>query len=171
MDRDQIARGGGQVVTGRGHPVRDRPRDVAPSGGAQPRCYAFPARPEAESSNVVIIGIVPVFHRAASFLFHLGSMYFYVSSYFASYLVVPLDSLSAFVHMSTSVKDCIDVEHVYHSCVVTSGSRETIMNLLLLDMVDFDVILGMDWMSPYHAILYCHTKIITLAVPGLPQLE
>ncbi|XP_070034880.1 uncharacterized protein [Nicotiana tomentosiformis] len=38
-------------------------------------------------------------------------------------------------------------------------------------MVDFDVILGMDWLSPYHAILHCQAKTMTLAVPGLPRLE
>ncbi|XP_070037272.1 uncharacterized protein [Nicotiana tomentosiformis] len=38
-------------------------------------------------------------------------------------------------------------------------------------MVDFDVILGMDVLSPYHAILDCHAKMVTLAISGLPQLE
>ncbi|XP_070048805.1 uncharacterized protein [Nicotiana tomentosiformis] len=38
-------------------------------------------------------------------------------------------------------------------------------------MVDFDIILGMDWLSPYHAILDCHAKTVTPAMPGLPQLE
>ncbi|XP_070036979.1 uncharacterized protein [Nicotiana tomentosiformis] len=38
-------------------------------------------------------------------------------------------------------------------------------------MVEFDVILGMDSFSPYHAILDCHAKKVTLAMPGLPRLE
>lgn len=38
-------------------------------------------------------------------------------------------------------------------------------------MVDFDVILGMDWLSPYHAILDCHAKTVTLALLGFPRLE
>ncbi|XP_070025141.1 uncharacterized protein [Nicotiana sylvestris] len=29
----------------------------------------------------------------------------------------------------------------------------------------------MDWLSPYHAILDCHAKIVTLALPGLSHLE
>ncbi|XP_070041005.1 uncharacterized protein [Nicotiana tomentosiformis] len=35
----------------------------------------------------------------------------------------------------------------------------------------FDVILGMDWLSLYHAILDYHTKIVTLAMPVLSRLE
>ncbi|XP_070041458.1 uncharacterized protein [Nicotiana tomentosiformis] len=38
-------------------------------------------------------------------------------------------------------------------------------------MVDFDVIFGMDWLSPYHAILDFHSKTVTLAMPGLLRLE
>ncbi|XP_070055242.1 uncharacterized protein [Nicotiana tomentosiformis] len=38
-------------------------------------------------------------------------------------------------------------------------------------LVDFDVILGMDWFSPYHAIIDCHSKMVTLAMIGLPRLE
>ncbi|XP_070043048.1 uncharacterized protein [Nicotiana tomentosiformis] len=30
---------------------------------------------------------------------------------------------------------------------------------------------GMDCLSPYHVILDCHAKSVTLVIPGLPQLE
>ncbi|XP_070017919.1 uncharacterized protein [Nicotiana sylvestris] len=73
--------------------------------------------------------------------------------------------------MSTPVGDAIIVDRIYRLCVVTIGSLETSVDLLLLDMVDFDVILGMDWLSPFHAILDCHAKTVTLALSGLPRLE
>ncbi|XP_070032490.1 uncharacterized protein [Nicotiana tomentosiformis] len=38
-------------------------------------------------------------------------------------------------------------------------------------MVDFDVILGMDWLSPYHATLDCQAKTVTLVMPGVLRLE
>ncbi|XP_070036712.1 uncharacterized protein [Nicotiana tomentosiformis] len=38
-------------------------------------------------------------------------------------------------------------------------------------MVDFDVILGMDWLSLYHAILDFHTKTVMLGMSGLLMLE
>ncbi|XP_070046222.1 uncharacterized protein [Nicotiana tomentosiformis] len=38
-------------------------------------------------------------------------------------------------------------------------------------MVDFDVILGIDWQSPYYAILDCHAETVTLVMPGVPRLE
>ena len=37
-------------------------------------------------------------------------------------------------------------------------------------MVDFDVILGMNWLSPIFAILDCNAKTVTLAKPGTDPL-
>ena len=39
------------------------------------------------------------------------------------------------------------------------------MDLIILGMVDFDVILGMDWLAPYHAVLDCNAKTVTLEIP------
>ncbi|XP_070057226.1 uncharacterized protein [Nicotiana tomentosiformis] len=38
-------------------------------------------------------------------------------------------------------------------------------------MTDFEIILGMNWLSPYYAVLYCHANTITLAMLELPRLE
>ncbi|XP_070032336.1 uncharacterized protein [Nicotiana tomentosiformis] len=97
-------------------------------------------------------------------LFNLGSTYSYVSSYFASPLDLPCSSLVIHVHVSIPVGDSIVVDRVCRSCLVTIGSYETSVNLLFLSMVDFDMIFGMYWLSPYHTILDCHTKIVTLAL-------
>ncbi|XP_070014130.1 uncharacterized protein [Nicotiana sylvestris] len=169
--RGQTTRGGGQAVRGGGQPVRGRPRGGGQIGGAQPRCYVFPAIPEAKSFDAVIIGSVMVFHRDASVLFDPSSTYSYVLSYFNSYLDMSCDSLSTPIYVSMPIGDSIMVDQVYHACFVTIRSCETRVDLLFLNMMDFDVILGMDWLSPYHATLDCHAKIMTLAMLGLPRLE
>jgi hypothetical protein len=51
--------------------------------------------------------------------------------------------------------------------VVTIQGRDTRVDLILLDMVDFDLILGMDWLSPHRAVLDCYAKTVTLAMPGI----
>ncbi|XP_070022772.1 uncharacterized protein [Nicotiana sylvestris] len=84
---------------------------------------------------------------------------------------MPSEALSIPVYVSTLVGDSIVVDWVHCSCVVVFRGLETRVDLLLLDTVDFDVILGMDWLSPYHAILDCHAKTVTLTLPDLPRLE
>ena len=46
----------------------------------------------------------------------------------------------------------------------------TYVDLVILEMVDFDVILGMTWLSPNFAILDCNAKTVTLAKPGTDPL-
>ncbi|XP_070054570.1 uncharacterized protein [Nicotiana tomentosiformis] len=128
-------------------------------------------RPDDVASDTVITGIVSVYHKEVSVLFNPGSTHSYVSSYFAHHLDMPRESLVLSVHVSMLVGDTIIVDRVYRSCVVTTGSLDTRVDLLLLSMVDFDVILGMDWLSPCHAVLDCHAKIVTLAMPGLLRTE
>ncbi|XP_070017175.1 uncharacterized protein [Nicotiana sylvestris] len=155
----QPARGGGQGDRGR------------PKEGGHGRYYALPAHIEVVASDSIITSIVSVCHRDASVLFGQGSTYSYVSSYFAPYLGVSWDSLTSPVYVPTYVGDSLVVDRVYRSCLITLSSFETRVDLLFLSMVDFDVILGMDWLSPHYSILDCHAKTLTLSMPGLLQLD
>ncbi|XP_070020198.1 uncharacterized protein [Nicotiana sylvestris] len=121
--------------------------------------------------DVVITGTISVCGRDASILFDPGFMYSYVSYLFAHFLDIPRESLVTPVNVSTPMGDSLVVDRIYQSCVVTFCGYETRADLLLLDMINFEVILGMDWLSPYHAILYCHAKTVTLAMLEFSRLE
>ncbi|XP_070019620.1 uncharacterized protein [Nicotiana sylvestris] len=161
-------RGGGQA--GRGQST------TAQSGGGQPtsvlaRFYALPARPDALTSDAIITCIISIGGRDASVLFDPGSTYSYVSSLFARFLVISPKPLGIPVHVSTPVGNSVVVDRIYRSCVVIFCGFETRADLLLLDMINFEVILGMDWLSLYHTLLDCHAKTVSLAMSGLPRLE
>ncbi|XP_070014986.1 uncharacterized protein [Nicotiana sylvestris] len=67
--------------------------------------------------------------------------------------------------------DSLVVDHVYWSCLIALSGFETRADLLLLILVDFDIILGMDWLSTHYAILDCHDKIVMLVMPSVPRVE
>ncbi|XP_069144625.1 uncharacterized protein [Solanum lycopersicum] len=173
-----------------GHFVRDCPRtrrgglpqgsQASTSRAAQPparggaqngRGGSLSGRPEAEASDAVITGIIPVCHRSATVLFDPGSTYSYVSTYFSPSLDILCESLNLSIRVSTPVGDSVVVDRVYRLCTVTLMGYETHADLKVLDMIDFDVILGIYWLSSYHAILNCHAKTITLAMPVIPIVE
>lgn len=52
------------------------------------------------------------------------------------------------------------VDRAYQSCLVTVHGCDTLVDLLMLDMDDFKVILGMNWLAVCHMILDFHTKTI-----------
>ncbi|XP_070042822.1 uncharacterized protein [Nicotiana tomentosiformis] len=154
---------------GGGHSGHGRSRGGAQYSGGQARYYAFPRRTEVVTSDAVVTCIISVCHKDASALFDLCSTYSYVSSYFASCLDMPRGFVDAPMHVSTHVGDFIMVDRVYQSCVVAIYGFDMREDFLLLDMVDFDVILGVDWLSPYHIILDYHARTVTLAMSGLPK--
>ncbi|XP_070040149.1 uncharacterized protein [Nicotiana tomentosiformis] len=156
---------------GRGQVGRGCPRGGGQLVGPPARFYAFPARPYVEASDAVIRGIISVCGKYTSVLFDPGSTYSYVSSLFAYFLGVSRESFSTSIFVSTSVGDSVIVNQISQSCVVTLCGYETRADILLLDMTDFEIILGMDWLSPYHAILNCHAKTVTLEILEFPRLE
>ncbi|XP_070033039.1 uncharacterized protein [Nicotiana tomentosiformis] len=156
---------------GRGRVGRGRPKGGGQPGGTPTRFYAFLARPDAVVSDVVITGTISVCSIEVSILFDPGSTYSYVSYLFAHFLSVSRESLGTLIYVSTPVGDVVVMDRIYRSYIVTFCGHETRVDLLLLYMFDFKIILGMDWLSPYHAILDCHVKTVTLAMPELPRLE
>ena len=51
------------------------------------------------------------------------------------------------IRVSTPVGESVIVEKVYRSCPVTFMESNTYVHLVILEIFDFDVILGMTWLS------------------------
>ena len=103
-------------------------------------------------------------------LFDPGSTFSYVSSSFANGLNLHCELLDMPIRVSTPVGESMVVEKVYRSCLVNFVGSNTYVDLVILEMDDFDVILGMTWLSPQFAILDCNAKTVTLAKPGTDPL-
>ena len=54
-------------------------------------------------------------------------------------------------------------------CPQDRRERDLMVDLLILEMRDFDVILGMDWLAVYHAFVDCHEKKVVFRIPGAPE--
>jgi len=50
-------------------------------------------------------------------------------------------------------------------CLVVICEKEFLTNFLMIDDCDFDVILGMDWLSRMHAFIICQKKIVVFQIP------
>ena len=125
---------------------------------------------KAETSDAVITGNLSVCDFMDSVLFDPGSTFSYVSSSFANGLNLHCDLLDILIRVSTLVGESVIVERIYRSCLVTFVESNTYVDLVILEMVDFDVILGMTWLSLNFAILDCNAKTMTLAKPGTDPL-
>ncbi|KAM1233492.1 hypothetical protein ACFX2J_003185 [Malus domestica] len=62
------------------------------------------------------------------------------------------------------------VDSVYPGCPVMVDGVVMPANLIPLDIVDFDVILGADWLHYNHAHIDCYGKSVTFHRSGLPEV-
>ena len=59
---------------------------------------------------------------------------------------------------------------VYRACDVLIGNLRLGADLIVIEMVDFDVILGMDWLSTHRALVDCYAKTVEFSIPGQENL-
>lgn len=78
------------------------------------------------------------------------------------------EMLDTSMHVSTPVGDLVAVDQVYRIFLLFMG-YQTWDDLVILHIVDFDIILGMSWLSLYHVILDYHTKIVIVAMQGIDR--
>ncbi|WP_368859995.1 hypothetical protein, partial [Microbacterium sp. C7(2022)] len=67
--------------------------------------------------------------------------------------------------------ESIFAKRVYRGCPVSILHKICPCDLFELDMVGFDIILGMDWLHAYHATIDCRTRKVRFQFPNEPILE
>ena len=88
---------------------------------------------------MVVAGILYVYSFNAQALIDPGSTHSYVSTYFASQFGGSLEPLDQLFWVSTLIEESFLVTSMYRSSMVTVNGKDSIM-----DLVDFDVIMGID---------------------------
>ncbi|XP_060175457.1 uncharacterized protein LOC132606125 [Lycium barbarum] len=144
--------------TGQGTPApagRGRGRGgVSNSRGPSNRIYALASRQDQEASPNVITGTLLVFSRSVYALIDPGSTLSYISPLIASKNGITTEPIEPF-EVATPVGDFIIARQVYRECTVIICDRCTKADLVELDMIEFDVIMGMDWLAFCYANVDC----------------
>ncbi|EOY03326.1 DNA/RNA polymerases superfamily protein [Theobroma cacao] len=140
------------------------------AGRGQARVFAL-TQQEAQTSNAVVSGILSVCNMNARVLFDPGATHSFISTCFASRLGRGRVRREEQLVVSTPLKEIFVAEWEYESCVVRVKDKDTSVNLVVLDTLDFDVILGMNWLSPCHASVDCYHKLVRFDFPGEPSFS
>ncbi|PKA59784.1 hypothetical protein AXF42_Ash011908 [Apostasia shenzhenica] len=132
--------------------------------GAQPHIYAL-TQHEAQESPDIITGIISLCNSPVIALFDSGASHSFISENVVqklALLVYPLDDvLKVALPMGTmiNVTSCVNIE-------ITIKDRIFPSKLIIVPITEFDVILGMDWLSLYRVIIDCREKKVKVRVPG-----
>ncbi|XP_070029560.1 uncharacterized protein [Nicotiana sylvestris] len=149
-----------------------RGRGAVPnSGDSQNRTYAFVGRHDLESSSDVVIGILFMFCYDVYALIDPGSTLSYVTPFVANKFGVEPELTSKLLAVSTTIGDSMIDRRVYRGCTMIICTHQTSANLFELEMVDFDVIMGMDWLASCYANVDCRMKMVRFQLLGEPVIK
>ena len=121
---------------------------------------------DAQASNQVVTGTIHICGHSAHVLFDPGATHSFVSQQFAPCLGVSATPLVEPMLVGTPVGNALQVGREYRACVVSLVGRDTLADFLLLGPMEFDAILGMDWLASCHASLDCRLKRVYFDLPG-----
>ena len=108
--------------------------------------YALKGREEQEKSGDVVNSNLHVITFPVYELFDPGSTLSFVTPLVASKFNLLPEILHEPFLVSTPIGDSIRAERVYRDYPITVLDRDTYADLIELIMLEFDIILGMDWL-------------------------
>ncbi|KAL0561078.1 hypothetical protein IC582_001496 [Cucumis melo] len=128
-------------------------------------------RTEAEKAGTVVTGTLPVLGHYALVLFDSGSSHSFISSAFVSHARLEVEPLHHVLSVSTPSGECMLSKEKVKACQIEIAGHVIEVTLIVLDMLDFDVILGMDWLAANHASIDCSRKEVTFNPPLMASFK
>ena len=113
------------------------------------RFYALRSRGEQESSPYVVACILQVFSIDFYALLEWSARLYFVTPLIDSNFDILPDVLNEPIIVTNPVGDSVVAKRVYRNCPIMLPYSVSHVELVELDMVDFDVIFGMDWFHDF----------------------
>ena len=132
--------------------MQQRPTRV-PQG--QGRAFAL-VQPEVGVLSVVVEGMLVVFSSHARILFDTGYTHSFIAASFILALGLHVEPMDCILTVVSPLGGEVDACSICRGCVVGFEGHDVVADLVVLDMVGYDIILGMDWMSAYHVTFDYH---------------
>ncbi|BBH07014.1 transposable element gene [Prunus dulcis] len=133
------------------------------------KCQLF-TRGLKASIRDIVISILSVFGTPARILIDPGATHSFVTPSFAHNADVKLSALRSELASSVPTGEIFYVGTVYRDSPVLVGDVCLEADLIPLEMVGLDIILGMDWLAKHHASVDCFRKEVVLRSPGHPEV-
>ncbi|KAL0537629.1 hypothetical protein IC582_026612 [Cucumis melo] len=126
---------------------------------------------EAERAGMVVTGTLPVLGHYALVLLDSGSSHSFISSAFVLHARLEVEPLHQVLSVSTPSGECMLSKEKVKACQIEIAGHVIEVTLLVLDMLDFDVILGMDWLAANDASIDCSRKEVTFNPPSMASFK
>jgi hypothetical protein len=130
------------------------PTGAMPSGSSfvgVSRAYALPST-DGRDHGYVVTGTISIDSFDAHTLFDFGAIFSFVLDAFVSRACLFMQKINQSTVVN-SAKGIISRTLVCLGCSIFLANETFVANLVVIPLESFDVILGMDWLSQYQAII------------------
>ena len=134
-------------------------------GCAPTRAYAMKAVEDTDASDV-IVGNFTIFDTIMHALIDPGSTHSYICIDIPSLGNLPRSETEYDILVTNPLGHNVIVNKDYRDCPIRIRVYEFLGDLIELSFREFDVILGMDWLSRHQAIVDFRMKRVTLRTPN-----
>ena len=119
----------------------------------------------------VVTGIISILDHDAYTLVDPGATHSFASKPFLDHFQIETQPLGGRMRVSLPVGDSLFSDRVVRDSRVLIRGQEFPADLVALDTRDFDVVLGMDWLSRHRATLDCYKKEVKFHRPGKLEVK
>ena len=91
-----------------------------------------------------------------------GSTHSYVCMEHVFDKVPAMEKLAYDMHVTSPLGHIVSVNNIYKNCPIVIQEREFLVDSITLPFREFDLILGMDWLTKHQAIIDCGQKTVVL---------
>nr|GEZ31406.1 putative reverse transcriptase domain-containing protein [Tanacetum cinerariifolium] len=136
--------------------------------GASGRVFAITEGHAANTSGT-ITGTLSIYGYAVFVLFDTGATHYVISFVFASRVTTTPILLDHVLCISTPMQDSVRITLVYRDLSLQFDDKIRAINAFPLDMYEFDIILGMDWLTEHHAMIDCRSYRVSFSDIHAPE--
>ena len=132
----------------------------ARTSGVQGRVYAITPRAEL-ADHPVIQGMFFLSRLWARVLFDSGASHSFIATSVVIELGLEFETLEEPFYVSSPLGIRVRIGMISRGCELEISGTLLTVDLRIMDMSEFDVILGMDWLTAYRAVIDCERRRVT----------
>ncbi|KAA0047082.1 pol protein [Cucumis melo var. makuwa] len=126
---------------------------------------------KAERAGTVVTDTLPILGHYALVLFDSRSSHFFISSVFVREMDLEVEPLGSVLSVSTPSGEVLLSKEKIKARQIKIANQMLDVTLLVLDMHNFDIILGMNWLSANHASIDCFGKEVVFNPSSRPSFK
>ncbi|GJS98756.1 putative reverse transcriptase domain-containing protein [Tanacetum coccineum] len=127
--------------------------------GVKAKAYAI-GRVGTNSDSNIVTGTFLLNNCYATMLFDSGADRSFVSSTFSALLDVAPSTLDTSYAVELADGRILETNVVLRGCTLGLLGHPFDIDLMPIELGSFDIIIGMDWLAKYHALIICDEKVV-----------